>query len=1501
MNAAPPSDAQLGRLAAEKVISDWGPDLEVEEKLSLSFGNAAVQRLAESVDALETIFKVSQKKSQLGAQTLSPRKLQGLVETLQNADDVGATELRFAVRRRAGRADLLISHNGAPLTLANVAAMTLPWLSTKEDDPSASGRFGIGQMTLFAIGRPIDAHCHPYSFRIGEPLPRTVDPETSIKGIYDPSARETLFVVSVGADFDEDELEDFVRELGSRSLTFLRSVQRIALIDLTSGDVRVDHSLQRTALRRVEVKVRDQPLEADVSELIDSEGNRFVRYFVEAPHAAGEERQNKATGDKTILGVSIPAGDLAQGGIYDRVPFDAPCRLIVGLNAQFDPDTSRAHLQKNSWNVRRFQDLGDLLASAAIDLCEHEPLLAWSAIPLSNELPDGCPAWLEERYSTDIIDRVQNRVADEFRTGLPNSRKSLSEVAYEHRLLDGLLSDADQMLVAPGFATIRSSERDSQGRWRRVLEDLDHSHLIDIPQASALLELEDAQLGDRNPSWFLAFAAAALEADCFDEYSQQRGFLLADGSRVAPPRHDEPRSLVTRLAPRTLPDKLGVALEIHPVYTTDEPAAQRVLAGLADNGLLTDAVDTDQDLLELLARGMRNPIRVSDEAIRELRDTFERLPEDRQRSLGQRIGRALLLRGRVFDGGTPESVWVAPAESYLPAQIDRDKHSFAKAALTTPGIEWLDRDYARVLKAGSRAGLGPQAFLGRLGAQMFPRLVTPSDAQRVYQRDSREARPIYLWNMPEIQRIEIQALRSPTHLLNDRTSPDLDVVIADIIADPVAKSRRQRARALLGVLIRGWSHYSQDLYAEAVFAYNGELHSRGKVLSTWLARAASEPWLPSATGRLNPPCELHLLTEANRLAIGDRKSQYVMALEDAELRSPALAALRVRRGPSAAGTVAALEQLRDSGDDLGHDKERQILTAYHLLSLACPRGEGSSASRPVDDLTVGQLRSRFEGVGTDAGLIFVDGGWYRTSQIFRGQRIFGTRRLFAPIQKPLEPLWATLQVDMPTALDCLDVLRELAAQPLSSEDEAIIIESMPLLASQLDTLTPQARGKMKRLPLWTGRKWNSTRPVFAIDDESVAEALRENHPVWKPGFRFDRMEELLNALGVTHVLPEDFTPIVGTGYGAVEGSLLGVRFAVAVDLLKNALARNDLDLSKSIAVRWEELACSQLIIDPSLEISASLPGQPALTAPTSAHLTRDPLALFARSPEDVGSPDSGGRAIATLFTGDRQKVAWAWATMWSRAEAGQVTGRLLLSSDDVPEEIAVDRLTGLQSQADSRRAAAPGEARKPAPATGKRPPVTVRDLKDLSELVPSKGALVNKGAQTGGLIIRPRRSPSLDVSPRAGNSPPAAQKQASVLPPTDVREDLAYSAVKRALALDDDRMRDLRNRRGIGADAMDEMRQFFEIKMASGPDFPSEIDLTPNEVERARSDPDGFFLAVVAGLEKGAGKLRVRFIFNPLNQLALQPKSSLTFGGVRDAEALDYSFDAPDPNDQHSD
>jgi hypothetical protein len=78
--------------------------------------------------------------------------------------------------------------------------------------------------------------------------------------------------------------------------------------------------------------------------------------------------------------------------------------------------------------------------------------------------------------------------------------------------------------------------------------------------------------------------------------------------------------------------------------------------------------------------------------------------------------------------------------------------------------------------------------------------------------------------------------------------------------------------------------------------------------------------------------------------------------------------------------------------------------------------------------------------------------------------------------------------------------------------------------------------------------------------------------------------------------------------------------------------------------------------------------------------------------------------------------------------------------------------------------------------------------------------------------------------------------------------------------LNDPQIADLRARRGVGADAMDDLRQLFEIKMASGL-MPNEVTLTQAQALAAQA-PD-FFLAIVKGLEDGNIPLSVRFTFDP--------------------------------------
>jgi hypothetical protein len=208
----------------------------------------------------------------------------------------------------------------------------------------------------------------------------------------------------------------------------------------------------------------------------------------------------------------------------------------------------------------------------------------------------------------------------------------------------------------------------------------------------------------------------------------------------------------------------------------------------------------------------------------------------------------------------------------------------------------------------------------------------------------------------------------------------------------------------------------------------------------------------------------------------------------------------------------------------------------------------------------------------------------------------------------------------------------------------------------------------------------------------------------------------------------------------------------------------------------------------------------------------------------------------------------------------------------------------------------PLEADEPSKnAASAQPIVHVRKLREIDELDPTQGTIVNQGSNSGGVVFVNTKTKGQSLRTFSGSSENSAgrsQRAArTVLPPVGDREHLALEAVRRALRLDPKQIRDVRERRGFGVDAIDELRQCYEIKMSSGTNFPEDVTLTSSEVEAAQSDPD-FFLAVVAGLEEGDGMLKVRFIFKPLEQLAAKIRGEVTLTGVDKATALEYEFRA---------
>lgn len=100
-------------------------------------------------------------------------------------------------------------------------------------------------------------------------------------------------------------------------------------------------------------------------------------------------------------------------------------------------------------------------------------------------------------------------------------------------------------------------------------------------------------------------------------------------------------------------------------------------------------------------------------------------------------------------------------------------------------------------------------------------------------------------------------------------------------------------------------------------------------------------------------------------------------------------------------------------------------------------------------------------------------------------------------------------------------------------------------------------------------------------------------------------------------------------------------------------------------------------------------------------------------------------------------------------------------------------------------------------------------------------------------------------------------------------------------------MVDLRTQRGVGADAIDSLKRFYELKVYAGSE-PDSISLTPSEVQRAAT-PE-FFLVVVSQVEAGTGKPTVRVIVDPLHQLQVSPSGAITLTGVRSSHGIVYEF-----------
>ena len=117
---------------------------------------------------------------------------------------------------------------------------------------------------------------------------------------------------------------------------------------------------------------------------------------------------------------------------------------------------------------------------------------------------------------------------------------------------------------------------------------------------------------------------------------------------------------------------------------------------------------------------------------------------------------------------------------------------------------------------------------------------------------------------------------------------------------------------------------------------------------------------------------------------------------------------------------------------------------------------------------------------------------------------------------------------------------------------------------------------------------------------------------------------------------------------------------------------------------------------------------------------------------------------------------------------------------------------------------------------------------------------------------------------------------------------------------DEEKIKDLRTQHRVGADAIDELGHFYELKVHGGPE-PNQVTLTNAELKRALETPD-FFLVIVSDVEGTDANPKVRIIVDPLRQLQTTQSGGITLSGVRKATHMVYDFtqiNGPTSGDQN--
>ncbi len=303
---------------------------------------------------------------------LYPDNAHFIYELLQNAEDAQATEITFRLELRT----LVVEHNGTRLfSEKDVESITSIGNTTKRDDITQIGKFGVGFKAVFSYTNTPKVHSGGFSFEIQDLI--VPEPITPIN----KQTNTTIFEFPFNnpkklAQLAEQEIEKGLCALGDNTLLFLSHIRKInyTLPDGSNG------SLQRINHENGRIEIRSQHPHGEAScshwlhfqkdeQVEDDKGNPKTCRVAIAYQLEQETSKNKDPSTWKVVAV--------QGGGQVSIYFPAEketSKLRFHLHAPFASTVARDSVRDCPANILLRDHLAELIVDSFTAIRDQDML-----------------------------------------------------------------------------------------------------------------------------------------------------------------------------------------------------------------------------------------------------------------------------------------------------------------------------------------------------------------------------------------------------------------------------------------------------------------------------------------------------------------------------------------------------------------------------------------------------------------------------------------------------------------------------------------------------------------------------------------------------------------------------------------------------------------------------------------------------------------------------------------------------------------------------------------------------------------------------------------------------------------------------------------------------------------------------------------------------------------------------------------------------------------------